>query len=463
MLQKTVVALVWRRGARGILKRGGDRMQSVFAATCEMPRFKPLKQETSADVLVIGGGITGILTATLLQQAGVSVILAEAERLCSGQTENTTAKITAVHGFIYGDILRRYGREKTQGFYEANAAALAEYRRMADHIDCAFENKDMYFYAERGHRRLGTELAALSAAGVPIRFVKEPHLPFAMAGALCLPNQAQFHPLLFLSALAKDLCVYENTPIRTLFEGGAQTADGHVIHAKHIVVATHYPFLRFRGGFPLKMYQSRSYVLALKNAPLPDGMYADGEGEGVSLRACGSYLLMSGAGHRTGVAGGGFDMLAALAKAYYPNSQTVYRFAAQDCMTLDGIPYIGQYSKGAQHLYVATGFGKWGMTSAMTAAMLLKDRILERPNPYAEIFAPARPMAPKALMVNIGSILGHYVRPTVPRCPHLGCALRWNKQERSWDCPCHGSRFSETGELMDAPAVRDLKSHQNKK
>ncbi len=433
-------------------------MKSLFAATCAMPRFEALKEDIKTDVLVIGGGITGILTATLLREAGVQAVLCEAERLCSGQTGNTTAKITAMHGFIYGDILGRYGRERTRAFYEANAAALSEYRRMAEGIDCDFETRDMYFYAEQGHRQLGAELAALGAAGAPVRFVREPDLPFSVSGALCLPDQAQFHPLRFLAALAGKLCVYEKTPVRELFEGGARTADGKVIRAGKTVVATHFPFLRFRGGFSLKMYQSRSYVLALQGASLPDGMYADGAGRGVSLRTHGEYLLFGGASHRTGVKGGGYEELAALAAAYYPNSRVAYRFAAQDCMTLDDIPYVGQYTKGVDDLYVATGYGKWGMTSAMVAAMLLRDLILERRSPYAEIFAPNRPMAMGALSRNLGAVLGHYVRPTVPRCPHLGCALRWNAQERSWDCPCHGSRFTEAGELIDAPAARDMRS-----
>ena len=432
-------------------------MKSIFAATCEMPRFGPLQEDTKADVLVIGGGIAGILTAVLLKQAGADVLLLEAERLCSGQTGNTTAKITVGHGFIYADILRRYGENAARGFYEANVAALERYRDMAKGIDCNFENKDFYAYAKSGHRALGRELAALSAIGAHTRFEQDLHLPFETVGAICFPDQAQLHPLRFLAALCKGLRIHENTPVRALFEDGAETCDGKRIKAESVVVATHYPFLRFRGGFPLKLYQSRSYVLGLTGVQLPNAMYADGEGEGASIRAFEDCLLLGGAGHRTGVKGGGYEALAAFAGEYYPDSHVAYRFAAQDCMTLDRIPYIGHYTKHSDHLYVATGFGKWGMTSAMVAAMLLRDQILEKSNPYAEIFDPSRPMAKGALVRNAGAVLMHYIRPTAPRCPHLGCALRWNEQERSWDCPCHGSRFSETGKLIDDPAEKDLK------
>ena len=442
---------------------GGDPMKSSFAATCEMPHFEPLGTDTKTDVLVIGGGITGILTATLLKRAGVDTVLVEAEQLCSGQTGNTTAKITAEPGFAYAPLLARYGIERARGFYEAQMAALQEYRILAREIPCDFEEKDFYAYATTGNERaLGDELAALERIGVRMRFANDLRLPFDTVGAVCFPQQAQFHPLRLLAALARELCIYEKTPVCALDSTGAQTVTGCRIRAAYVVVATHFPFLRFRGGFPFKMYQSRSYVVALKNATLPDGMYADGAGKGPSLRELEGYLLLGGAGHRTGVRGGGYDALLSLAGTYYPNSRVVDRFAAQDCMTLDGIPYIGQYTKHTPRLLVATGFGKWGMASAMVAAMLLRDRVLAQSNPYATIFDPARPWPLGTFAAHAGAVLLHYLRPTTPRCPHLGCALRWNEQERSWDCPCHGSRFAQTGELLDAPATKDLASKKAK-
>lgn len=438
-------------------------MKSIFAATCQMPRFEKLECDTKADVLVIGGGIAGILTAHLLKEEGVDVLLVEAERLCSGQTGNTTAKITTLPGFLYADLERRFGREGARGYFEVHNIALRAYRELAVGIACDFENADFYAYAEQNGRALAKELAALAYIGSPARFAAHTQLPFETVGAICMPNQAQFHPLRFLSALTAGLRICENTPIRALFEDGAETVDGKRIKADHTVVATHYPFLRYRGGFPLKMYQSRSYVLALENASVSRGMYADGMRKGLSLRRYGNTLLVGGAGHRTGVSGEGYDELAKLAGQYFPGSRVTHRFAAQDCMTLDGMPYIGHYTAHTERLFVATGFGKWGMASAMVAAMINRDLILKRPNPYAWLFSPSRTMAPLPLLKNMGSVFMHYIRPTAPRCPHLGCALRWNAQERSWDCPCHGSRFSKSGELLDAPATRDLRSSRVKK
>ncbi|MBQ9098032.1 MAG: FAD-dependent oxidoreductase [Clostridia bacterium] len=433
-------------------------MKSIFAATCDMPHFHSLREDAKADVLVIGGGIAGILTATLLQQEGADVLLLEAGQICSGQTGNTTAKITSLPGFLYADLLKRYGAETARAYWEANVKALRSYYRIAAEIDCDLQRRDFYAYAEQDRGALEQELSALSAIGAKAYEAHSPDLPFQTVGAVCVPDQAQFHPLRLLGALAKELRICENTPVRGLFQGGAETAAGKIVRATRVVVATHFPFLRFRGGYPFKMHQSRSYVLVLKDAPLPNGMYADGLHQGPSLRSFENQVLLGGAGHRTGVQGGGFEELSRLAMAYYPKAHVTHRFAAQDCMTLDGLPYIGRYTQKSRDLFVATGFGKWGMNGAMIAAMLLRDLILDRQNPYVDLFAPDRPWAMGAFLKNAASVLAHYVRPTRPRCPHLGCALRWNKQERSWDCPCHGSRFSELGELIDAPATHDLRS-----
>ena len=435
---------------------------SIFLSSAKMPQFEGLREDTKADVVVIGGGIVGILTARLLCDAGYDVLLLEAERLCHGQTGNTTAKITVQHGFCYADIAKRYGNGGAAIFAEANRQALDRYRDMAKGVDCSFETRDFYAYEKKDARALERELAVLDAIGLRASWELPQELPFPTVGAICVPGQAQFDPVRFLAAQLGGIRICEKTPVVGLFAGGAVTADGKSVQAKHTVVATHFPFLRWRGGYPFKMYQSRSYVLALENAPLPRGMWADGAGKGVSLRSFDGYLLLGGGTHRTGTGGGGYGVLEEFAAARYPGAKIVMRFAAQDCMTLDGMPYIGAYAKGLQNVYVATGFGKWGMTSAMLSAMILTDMIRKKSNPYAAFFAPSRQIPPLRFLRETGAVLKHYLRPTVPRCGHLGCALRYNKQEHSWDCPCHGSRFTPEGKLLDAPAVHDLKKAPRK-
>lgn len=237
------------------------------------------------------------------------------------------------------------------------------------------------------------------------------------------------------------------------------------IHARRVVIATHFPVINSHGFYYLKMYQHRSYVLALSGAPRIDGMYADEKSGGLSFRDAGGYLLIGGCGKRTGKKCGGWSELGEFAKKHYPNASVAFRWATQDCMTLDGIPYIGRYSsgRGADGLYVATGFNKWGMSGSMVAAMLLSDIILGKENRFESVFSPfgadgasRTPLRPQ-LLSNSGHALAGWLTPTVPRCPHLGCALRWNAAEHSWDCPCHGSRFGENGELLDDPATGGLK------
>ena len=436
--------------------------KSIFLQEDRLPQFNPLTQNTRADVLVVGGGIAGILTARLLCDAGYDVLLLEANRLCHGQTGNTTAKITVQHGFCYQDIAKRHGNAGAAIFAEANRTALERYRKMAQNVSCHFEERAFYAYEKSDARTLERELEVLAAIGMKASWEMPSELPFPAVGAIRVPGQAQFDPVAFLAAQLSGIRICENTPVAGLFEGGAVTASGKHVWAKHTVITTHFPFLRWHGGYPFKMYQSRSYVLALENAPLPRGMWADGSGNGVSLRSFGEYLLLGGGAHRTGTGGGGYGVLEEFAAARYPGARMVSRFAAQDCMTLDGMPYIGVYARGLKNVYVATGFGKWGMTSAMLSSMILSDLIREKPNPYAAFFAPSRQMPPLRFLRETGAVLKHYLRPTAPRCPHLGCALRYNRQEHSWDCPCHGSRFTPEGRLLDAPAVRDLKKQSRK-
>ena len=428
---------------------------SVWWELTTLPSFPPLRGDKKTDVLIIGGGMAGLLCAHMLKQARISYILVEADRLCGGITKNTTAKITAQHGLIYSKLLRRFGMEKTRLYLEANQTAVKEFRTLCRTIDCAFETQDSYVYSLGDRYKLEEELDALYQIGFDGEFAEHLPLPFPTAGAVKFSRQAQFHPLRFAAGLAKGLNIYEHTTVREL-QGAKAVTDHGTITASKIIVATHFPFLNKHGSYFLKLYQHRSYVLALENAPHLDGIYVDESEQGLSFRRSGDLLLLGGNGHRTGKQGGGWTELAARAAAYYPDAGEVRRWATQDCMSLDGAPYIGQYSKRTPNLYVATGFNKWGMTSSMVAAILLRDMILGTENPWAEVFSPSRTILRPQLAVNGFESAVNLLTPTARRCPHLGCALKWNPQERSWDCPCHGSRFEENGTLIDNPAMGDL-------
>ncbi len=408
----------------------------------------------NTDVLIIGGGIAGILCAHKLNSAGVDCLLVEAGEICGGVTKNTTAKITLGHGLLYSKLIDRFGLAKAKLYAEAQNGAIREYARLCEANDCDFEKRDNYVYSLDQRAKIEREASALRRIGVPAELSDTPELPFKTAGAVRVKNQAQFHPLKFLHAIAKDLPILEHTKVTELMPGKAITNCGEIAYKK-LIIATHFPMLNKHGLYPIKLYQHRSYVMALKNAGAISGMYVDEADTGLSFRSYGDLLLLGGGGHRTGKQGGCWQELEAFAKKYYPKAEIAGRWATQDCMTLDGVPYIGQYAKSTPDVFVATGFQKWGMTNAMVAAGLLCDLIQGKPNPYAAVFSPSRTILRPRLAVNLLESTVGLLTLTSPRCPHLGCALKYNHAEHSWDCPCHGSRFSKHGRLLDNPATDD--------
>lgn len=430
-------------------------MGSIWKTTSDCPQFDALDKDVSTDVLIIGGGMAGILCAGMLDRAGADYLLVEANEIGSGVTKNTTAKITVQHGLIYRQLTDRFGMQKAKQYLHANEQALKQYRLLCRNIDCEFEETENYIYSVKETAALSEEYKALRDLGVPAVLTTHLPLPFQVAGAVSVPQQAQFHPLRFLSEIATGLHIFEHTKVRELIGTTAVTANGR-IRAKRIIIATHFPILNKHGSYFLKLYQQRSYVLALEQAAEVNGMYLGAEENGLSFRNYRDQLLLGGGGHRTGKRGDGWQALRDFAKEHYPQAKETAHWATQDCMTLDGVPYIGRYSAGTENLYVATGFNKWGMTSSMAAAMILCDLLQGRENPDAEVFSPSRSVLHPQLAVNVAESAVNLLTPTKKRCPHLGCALKWNDAEHSWDCPCHGSRFSEDGQLLNGPATASL-------
>lgn len=431
-------------------------MDSVWTENAALPRFTEIEGDVETDVLIIGGGITGILCAYFLQERGIPYILVEGRTACSQTTKNTTAKITFQHGLIYDKLLRSAGAEKARMYLEANQSAVKKYFELCRGMDCHFEEKTNYVYSLDDRGKLEKEVEALHKIGFDAILSETEELPFSTAGAVGFANQAQFHPLEFISQLIPKLKIYEHSFVKELGENTAVTDRARITY-KRAVFATHFPIDNKHGMYFLKMYQHRSYVLAVENAQQINGMYVDEAKKGMSFRNYGELLLIGGGSHRTGKKGGDWQELRGFARRYYPSSVEKYYWATQDCMTLDSVPYIGRYSKGLPHCYVATGFNKWGMTSSMVAAMLLADMLEGKENPYAPVFNPSRNMIKPQLFVNAGEAVMNLLTPTTKRCPHLGCALKWNITEHSWDCPCHGSRFDESGGVIDNPATGDLK------
>lgn len=426
-------------------------MKSLWQDGNIMPHFGHLNGDCKTDVLIIGGGIAGLLTAYFLHQRNIDYILVEKNTLCSGVTGNTTAKITFQHGLIYQKLVKNIGVDGAKTYLKANQNAFKKYSDLCRKIACDYQVKNNFVYSLDDRRKIEKELDALNKIGYLANFCKNLPLPFDTVGAVEFKNQAQFHPLKFLAHISKNLNIYENTFVKEMIGNTAVTDFGR-IEAKNVVVATHFPFINKHGGFSFKLYQHRSYAVALKNAPDVGGMYVDESKKGMSFRNYADCLIVGGGDHRTGKNGGNWQGIRDFVKVNYPESSEKFHWATQDCMSLDDIPYIGKYSKHTKRLFVASGFNKWGMTGAMVAAELLCDMIEEKDNDFAHIFDPSRSVLKPQLLVNGFETVSNLLSFSTKRCPHLGCALKWNDAEHSWDCPCHGTRIDEQGKIIDNPA-----------
>jgi glycine/D-amino acid oxidase-like deaminating enzyme/nitrite reductase/ring-hydroxylating ferredoxin subunit len=479
-------------------------MTSVWHQSASIDPFPALKGDIETEVAVIGGGLAGINIAYALQKRGIDVVVLESNRVGSGQTGNTTAKITSQHGLIYDKLVSTLGEDGAAQYARANEAAIDAYRRVIrdEGIDCDFVDQPAYLYSSENTDMLSREADAARLVGIDASLTTVEGLPFPVAQALRFDHQAMFHPLKYLYVLTSMLHVFENTTVLSV-EGEKISAENGSVRANHVVFATHYPFINTPGYYFLRMHQERSYVVALKNASMPEGMFIGIDEGGYSLRRYNDLLLFGGSGHKTGdnAQGGRYHALAEAAARFWPNSRVVTQWSAQDCHTLDGVPYIGAYAASAPNWYVATGFHKWGMTNSMVSAMILCDLIQGQHNPYAEAFSPQRfdPIAsasefiklgatsakgllqtfigiPHALVEDVGPCqadivthgeekIGVYkdeegrIYAVDVRCTHLGCQLAWNADELSWDCPCHGSRFDYHGRLLNNPALEDLTAY----
>ena len=436
-------------------------MTSLWEASAVRPQgfAKALEGDRSADVLVIGGGIAGVLCAYLLAEAGCRCVLVEGGQVGAGVTANTTAKVTAQHGLVYDRLIKKRGADAARLYFEANQAAVAGLRQLADAAPCDFEEKTAYVYATGSTAGIERELAAYEQLGIPHHVLPSAPVPVANRGALGMERQAQFNPLklLFgLLGLMPSVDVYEHAFVRDVSGNTARTDRGSVT-AGHIVFASHYPLVNVPGLYFVKEHQERSYALALEGAPLVDGMFI-GDAGGFSFRTYGDFLLVGGGGHRTGQGPKpteGYAKIRAFADEAYPGARERYAWATQDCMSLDHVPYIGVHRRSRPNQYVATGFSKWGMTGALVAARAIADLVVHGRSPVEALFSPQRSMLHASLFSNLGTSTANLVKPG-RRCSHLGCCLAHNDVEDSWDCPCHGSRFAADGSVLEGPAKRPI-------
>lgn len=493
--------------------------ESLWTATTPPTSFPALDRDAKVDVAVVGGGIVGVTTALLLAQAGATVALLEADRVVTGVTGHTTAKITSLHTLVYADLARRLGAEGARLYGEANEAGLDTIRRLCrDHaIECELRETSAYTFAagDEDLERVEQEAEAAISAGLPATFVDELPVPFPTRGAVRFSGQAQFHPRAYLLALVAELeaaggRVFERSRVVEIDRGTPsrmRLEAGRVVTAESVVVATQAPIVDAKLLFA-RARAERGYVLALeaRDEP-PEGMFISASSPSHSVRTAAlegrRLLLVSGEGHPVGEPGPGgarahSERLEQWARDALGAGDVRFRWSTQDLYSLDRRPFIGALDRRSR-VFVATAFGGWGMTTGTVAAMVLRELVLGRESPWAELYDPGRleARALPSLVAKgahdakrlIGDRLGHDEpaesvaelppgsgqvariegeRLAVSRdaegalhavsavCTHLGCIVSWNDSEQSWDCPCHGSRFSATGEVLQGPATAPL-------
>jgi len=430
----------------------------------------PLDRDVQADVVVVGAGIVGLTTALLLEREGMDVVVVEMRHVAAGATGYNTAKLSSLHGLTYTRLAGSLGRDKARLYGEANEAGIRRVFDLAEElsVECDLARKPNYTYSEDAAEldQLEEEARVAAELGLPASFVTELDLPFGVAGAVRFDDQAEFHPVKYVDGLAAALRgpVHENTRATGIGSGAVQTAAGSRVTARHVVVATHLSFLD-RGLYFARCHPERSYVVAGRVPRRPGGMYLSTESPAHSIRAHGDWLLVGGESHKTGQgdAGERYARLEAWARERF-RLEPELRWATQDQMPVDGVPYVGRHDPLSKDVWVATGFKKWGLAMGTAAAELLAARVAGRDHAWAELFDPqrlrARAGAPAFAKEN-ANVAYHFVADRVakrgnPRCTHMGCLLDWNAAEDTWDCPCHGSRFSAGGDVIEGPAVRRL-------
>lgn len=419
-------------------------MKETLWQKVQLDKYDKLEEDLETDVLVIGGGICGILCAYQLSKK-YNVVLVEKNQIASGRTARTTAVITALQDIYYKDLIKRKGKIKAKLYLEANVKAIEEYQTLAEQYDFDFERVSSYKYFKNNEILMKQEYQAITDLGYPVKISDHYALEFE--------QQAQMNPLLLISCLLPHFKVYEHTEVFDINNQVAYTKE-HYIKAKHIIVTTGYPFLKIKGLYPLKLTQKKSYVAVVDQIEAKENFNSIGCFAGdLYFRTYKDKLILGGNDQKTGSYVMGFKPLLQYIEKYYPTHPISYQWVNQDCVSADGLPYIGSYFKH-QNVYVATGFNLWGMTGSMIASKLLFDLVERNKNKYEKLFTPQRRSPILPITKNILTAGFNLLLPK-KRCTHLGCALFFNEEEQVYECPCHGTKYTKNGEVIFNPASKN--------
>jgi glycine/D-amino acid oxidase-like deaminating enzyme/nitrite reductase/ring-hydroxylating ferredoxin subunit len=496
--------------------------QSYWIASTPTANFSSLNEDLKCDVAIIGGGITGILCSYFLSKKGVKPVIIEADRILQGTTGHTTAKITSQHGLIYNKIKSQVGEELAKQYADANETAIKMYRNLIKeyNIQCDFTEQSAYVYTQEDYYidKIQSEVDTASKLGIKATYLESAPLHFPTKAAVRFDVQAQFHPRKFLLSLLNKIIdngvkIFEQNRIVDIEEENGYTLStnkGKKVFADKVIIASHYPFYNKHGLYFSKIYPDRSYVVAIKTKEkYPGGMFINAEEPVRSLRNQVShndeYILVGGENHKPGQGEdtiSHYDNLINFSKEIFTVEDIPYRWSTQDCMTMDGLPYAGQLTENTPNLFFASGYGKWGMTNSMASSIILSNLIVEGKSAWEDVYSPLRitiGASAKSFVVENLNVAAELIKgklSPVPNdidiengegkvieidgqragayrdekgvlhvvdttCTHMGCELSWNSAEKSWDCPCHGSRFTYEGDIIEGPAISPLEIHKD--
>lgn len=496
-------------------------MESLWIKTTKNNEiFEQLNDTKKVDVCVIGGGLFGLTTAYYLTKNNINTIVLEKGRIGEKVSGNTTGKITSQHGLFYKYLIESKGVEFAQKYLMANEEAIKNIKKiiLKENIECDFKNQDSYVYTKKEEKieKIKEEIEALKTIGFDSEFISKNELQFKALAAIKFKNQAQFNIMKYLIGLANCIennngKIFEKTKVYDLKKENDKYLvffeDG-IVECQNVIIATHYPIFNSPGFYFLKMYQSMSYAIALEtNNDIPEGIYISSDNPKISIRTIdvnkkNKMIVIVGNDHKTGESNNGdnYKELEKIAKSVYPDCKIMYRWSTEDCITLDKIPYIGEFSKIMPNVYVATGYNKWGITTSNIAANIIKDKILKKDNKYENLFKATR-MEPIKNIKEVENILKETASSLIlkkmtipynkindinkeegkiveiegkkvgiykdkkeilhavnPICSHLGCEVIWNSSDKTWDCPCHGSRFDYSGKSIYSPSIKDIEN-----
>jgi len=495
--------------------------KSYWLDSTSESNYPTLEKDIKVDIVIIGGGITGITTALLLKNEGFKIALIEADKIVQGTTGHTTAYVTSQHDIIYSNLVNSMGIKKAKQYADANEGAIDFIENMVKkyNIDCDFCRLPAYIYTtdENYINIIKEEVEAAKSLGIKAKFVEKLNLPFSIKGALCFENQGQFHPRKYLLKIAENISgdesqIYEHTRAVDIEHDDLYTVitdTGFKVIASKVILASHFPFYDGLGLYFARLRPQRSYVITAKiKDELTKGTFVDAGAEGWYFRTQnykdGQMIIIGGEEHKT--AHGGdmmkhYDNLKRFALKNFNVEKFLYRWSTQDYITIDGIPYVGNLTSTSENIYVATGYGEWGMTNGTAAANILRDIIVKKESPYEEVYNPSRHISTegiKNLVKENFDVAGQLIKGKLQSgqydfhlkndegkivdidgerygayrdkngdlhivditCTHIGCELKWNSAESSWDCPCHGSRFTFEGDIIEGPAVTRLNHYK---